>query len=49
MCCEICPRYTTCEEEGHLSDLCCVSCADYKSCLGDEKDIDESTDESESI
>lgn len=52
MCCEICPRYTACEEEDHLNDLCCVSCSDYKSCHGAEKEAgeqDEVTDEFESV
>ena len=33
MCCEICPRYTNCEEEGHLNESCCISCMDHSSCF----------------
>ena len=48
MCCEICPRYTACEEEGHLDDSCCVSCSERLSCR-DEDPVggSERTEESE--
>jgi len=53
MCCEICPRFVACEEEGHISDLCCVSCSDYKSCHNSDdeksKDSDELTDEFDNV
>jgi len=53
MCCEICPRYTACEEEGHLNDLCCASCADCRSCheegAAKSKGEDALTDEFENV
>ena len=50
MCCEICPRYASCEEEGNLNELCCVSCKERVSCRKEggsrNKDLsDESEDE----
>ncbi|MFA4982235.1 MAG: hypothetical protein WC592_07205 [Candidatus Omnitrophota bacterium] len=47
MCCENCPRYTSCEEEGHLNDLCCVSCSDYQFCHGKRGAADKDTEESD--
>ena len=47
MCCEICPSFMKCEEEGVLDDLCCRSCSEYDSCNGnndDSSDDDESGD-----
>jgi hypothetical protein len=32
MCCDTCPRYMNCENEGSLSDLCCETCPDYAAC-----------------
>lgn len=34
MCCEICARYVSCEEEGHLGNECCISCIEYSACHG---------------
>lgn len=36
MCCDVCPRYTNCEEEDHLNELCCTSCPEYVSCYKDD-------------
>lgn len=48
MCCEICPRYTNCEEEGNLNDLCCVGCPDYSSCDSKKESVsDDMQEESE--
>jgi hypothetical protein len=49
MCCETCPRYANCEEEGYLDESCCVSCPDFSSCRGEdaseEKETGEETDD----
>jgi hypothetical protein len=51
MCCEICPRYASCEEEGNLSKTCCVSCPDKASCFDDvdaePDDTEKKTEEAE--
>lgn len=47
MCCEICPRFTNCEEEGHINELCCAACADYSSCHGKDRAGSKSEDELE--
>lgn len=45
MCCEICPNFAKCEEEGNVTDTCCATCSDYKSCHdkagGEGKESDE--------
>ena len=51
MCCEICPRYTNCEEDGHLNESCCASCPERSSCRDENgsKDKDPSEPEDELI
>ncbi|MFA5146904.1 MAG: hypothetical protein WC515_06010 [Candidatus Omnitrophota bacterium] len=43
MCCEICPRYVSCEEEGHLDNTCCTACPEQVSCSGGEASDQEET------
>jgi hypothetical protein len=45
MCCEICPNYPHCEEEGHLNKSCCNTCPDYLSCYGASETEEEADSE----
>lgn len=38
MCCEICPDYWECEEEGRLKENCCRECPDYEECMGEGRE-----------
>ncbi|MEO0119307.1 MAG: hypothetical protein ABIK60_02035 [candidate division WOR-3 bacterium] len=38
MCCEICPDYYDCENEGKIKENCCSGCPDYEECISEMRE-----------